>query len=167
MSGDDSVVAIGQDGVVKPELLDACRYLGNLLGAVGAGVLGVRDEAVYFPRFDGKLIPRCHLCPHQTRGGASCAVRSQRYLHEHHDNPKPDKHGPNGEQGHYVFVHHASAAKLLERDGLNVVTLRQVFQELLCVFSIGEGACRGDDPTTFRRLRDIDDGTTLFHQSPQ
>jgi hypothetical protein len=96
---------------------------------------------------------------------------SQRYLHEHHDNPKPDKHNPNGEQGHDVFVHHArfpsAAAKLLERDGLNVVTLRQVFQELLCVLPIGKGACRGDDPTTFRRLRDVYDGTTLFHQSPQ
>ena len=95
----------------------------------------------------------------------------QRYLHEHHDNPKHTPNGEQGHQGHYVFVHHvrfpSAATKLLERDGLNVVTLRQVFQELLCVFPIGEGACRGDDPATFRRLRDIDDGTTLFHQSPQ
>jgi hypothetical protein len=46
MPGNDLVIVIDQNGIVKAEALDALRNLPDLLGRVGAGITRIRSQRV-------------------------------------------------------------------------------------------------------------------------
>lgn len=55
VAGDDSVVSVDQDRVDPAELTQAAAELGNLRGAVGAGVAGIGDQLGERDLLDGFL----------------------------------------------------------------------------------------------------------------
>src|SRR5262249_28474810 len=59
--GDDSIVLVDQDGVVKPKALNRACNLLNLLSRMSARVAIVRPQINYSDVFDSPLLeePRC------------------------------------------------------------------------------------------------------------